>query len=191
MYPLAADVVTAPEIARWRPFVHWLLAIPHLFVANILQSVGNLLAVISFFSILFTKRIPDGIYKFQAMQLRYNWRALSYLMFLREGYPEFRFDMQCDDPGDDDAVLTVAEQGELNRWLPLVKWLLVIPHVIVLAFLIIGQLFAVIIAAFAVLFTGSWPEGLRRYVIGVDRWGFRVSGYFRLLYDEYPPFSLS
>ena len=190
MHPLLADVAAPPEIARWRPFVHWLLAIPQLFVANILQQVGQLLAFISFFSILFTKRIPEGIYRFQAMQLRYNWRAISYLVFLREPYPPFTFEMQCDDPGDDVAVFTLAEPEELNRWLPLVKWLLLIPHFVVLVFLVVAEIFVVFIAAFAILFTGRWPEGMRNFVVGVHRWGFRTSGYLYLLHDEYPPFSL-
>ena len=190
MYPLSADVVAPLEVARWRPFVHWLLAIPQLLLANVLQQVGQVLAIISFFSILFTRRIPEGIFRFQAMQLRYNWRAVSYLMFLREPYPPFTFEMQGEDPGDDAGLLSVAQPDELHRWQPLIKWLLLIPHFFVLIFLVIAQFFAVLIGAFAIWFTGAWPEGLRRFVVGVDRWGFRVSGYFFLLYDEYPPFSL-
>jgi hypothetical protein len=79
----------------------------------------------------------------------------------------------------------------LNRWLPLVKWLLAIPHYIVLAFLWLGVLIAVIVAWFAILFTGRYPRALFAYVEGVIRWHNRVVGYaFILVTDQYPPFRL-
>lgn len=81
-------------------------------------------------------------------------------------------------------------QDEYNRWLPLVKWLLALPHYLVLVVLGIGVLFVHVIAFFAVLFTGSYPRGLWNYVVGVIRWGWRVGAYVLLLTDEYPPFSL-
>ncbi len=84
-----------------------------------------------------------------------------------------------------------AAQG-LNRWLPLVKWLLAIPHYIVLVFLSIAALVAAVIAWFAILFTGRYPRGLFDFVLGVLRWGNRVIGYaFVLVTDRYPPFRLS
>jgi hypothetical protein len=80
---------------------------------------------------------------------------------------------------------------DLNRWMPLVKWFLAIPHYFVLIFLVIGAIGAVIIAWFAILFTGRYPRGLFDYVVGVGRWGLRVQAYaFLLLTDQYPPFSL-
>ena len=83
-----------------------------------------------------------------------------------------------------------AKEG-LNRWLPLVKWLLAIPHYIVLFFLSIGAIVAVIIAWFAILFTGRYPRGLFDFVLGVLRWGNRVVAYaFVLVTDQYPPFRL-
>ncbi len=83
-------------------------------------------------------------------------------------------------------------EQDLNRWLPLVKWLLAIPHYVVLAFLAVGAFFAVTIAWFAILFTGQYPRSLFDYVVGVGRWGFRVQAYASLLVtDQYPPFSLS
>jgi hypothetical protein len=84
-----------------------------------------------------------------------------------------------------------AKDG-LNRWLPLVKWLLAIPHYIVLFFLWIGAFFAVVFAWFAILFTGRYPRGLFDFVVGVTRWHVRVVAYaFALVTDEYPPFRLS
>ena len=81
---------------------------------------------------------------------------------------------------------------DLNRWLPLVKWFLAIPHYIVLALLAIIALFAVVFTWFAILFTGRYPRGLFDFVVGVGRWGLRVQAYaFLLVTDQYPPFSLS
>ncbi len=79
---------------------------------------------------------------------------------------------------------------ELNRWLPLIKWLLAIPHLIVLCLLAVGVVVCVIIAWFAILFTGRYPRALFDFVVGVFRWGLRVSAYaFLLTTDRYPPFS--
>jgi hypothetical protein len=80
---------------------------------------------------------------------------------------------------------------QLNRWLPLVKWFLAIPHYIILWFLSIGAIVCVIIAWFAIVFTGRYPRSLFDYVVGVNRWALRVSAYaFLLITDQYPPFSL-
>ena len=89
------------------------------------------------------------------------------------------------------ATVEISYPDELNRWLPLVKWLLVIPHFFVLAFLGIGAFFAVVYAFFAVLFTGRWPRGAFDFVVGTVRWVYRVIAYFHLMTDAYPPFSLA
>jgi hypothetical protein len=89
------------------------------------------------------------------------------------------------------AVVEISYPSELNRWLPLIKWLLVIPHLVVLFFLGIGALFVAIYAFFVVLFTGRWPRGAFEYLVGLYRWGYRVSVYFHLMTDAYPPFSLA
>jgi Domain of unknown function (DUF4389) len=87
--------------------------------------------------------------------------------------------------------LTVAHQEPLNRFLPLVKWLLLIPHFIALFLLAIGAYLAVIGALFAVLFTGRYPRGIFEFVLGVMRWTLRVNAYYYLMTDDYPPFSLN
>jgi hypothetical protein len=88
------------------------------------------------------------------------------------------------------AQFEIAYPGELNRWLPLVKWLLVIPHLFVLIFLGIGAFFVAIFGFFAVLFTGRWPQGAFDYLVGTYRWSTRVVAYAQLMTDAYPPFSL-
>jgi hypothetical protein len=83
-------------------------------------------------------------------------------------------------------------QNDLNRWLPLVKWLLAIPHFVVLAFLFLGAVLVVLIAWFGILITGRYPRALFDYVVGVMRWSLRVGAYVALLVtDRYPPFRLS
>jgi len=87
--------------------------------------------------------------------------------------------------------LDPPDGAALSRWLPLVKWLLAIPHYVVLAFLALAAFFVVVFAWFAILFTGRYPRGAFRFVVGVFRWGLRVEAYaFLLITDRYPPFSL-
>ena len=88
------------------------------------------------------------------------------------------------------AALEVSYPSELNRWLPLVKWLLVIPHFVVLFFVGAVAVLVVFYSFFAVLFTGRWPRGAFDFVVGTVRWCYRVAAYFHLMVDAYPPFSL-
>ena len=89
------------------------------------------------------------------------------------------------------AGFEITCPSELNRWLPLVKWLLVVPHLIVLFFVGIGAFFVLIYGFFAVLFTGRWPRGAFDYLVGTLRWTLRVIAYYHLMTDAYPPFSLA
>src|SRR6185437_13544427 len=89
------------------------------------------------------------------------------------------------------AGFEITYPSELNRWLPLVKWLLVIPHLIVLFFVGIGAFFVLIYGFFAVLFTGRWPRGAFDYLVGTLSWTYRVLAYYHLMTDAYPPFSLA
>lgn len=189
-FPLQLSIEAPDHVARWRPLVHWLLAIPHLFVLYVLQGVASILTIVSFFAVLFTRRVPEGIYDFVVMTHRYQWRVFSYVLWLREPYPPFEFDLVEQDPGTDPATLSMNPPVELNRWLPLIKWLLIIPQLFVLVFISIALYVVWVIAFFAVIFTGRWPEGMRTFAIGVARWSMRVSIYTYLLTDVYPPFSL-
>ncbi|MGH9025010.1 MAG: DUF4389 domain-containing protein, partial [Acidimicrobiia bacterium] len=132
-YPVSLDLLSPLEVHRWRPLVNWLLAIPQYVVVAVLGIVAEILWIVSFFTVLFTRNIPDGIYNFQVMYLRYYWRVFSFgHFFMRNDYPPFEFDMTTADQSGDPATASVEKPAELNRWLPLVKWLLVIPHLIVL-----------------------------------------------------------
>jgi hypothetical protein len=137
--------------------------------------------------ILFRQRYPRWWFDFALGLTRFGARVSAYVALLTDQYPstveEQNVHLELDYP---DA------ERDLNRWLPLVKWFLVIPHFIVLFFLSIGAVFAVIFAWFAIVFTGRYPRGLFDYVVGVGRWWLRVEAYaFLLVTDRYPPFSLA
>ena len=136
--------------------------------------------------ILFRRRYPRWWFDFARELTRFGTRIGAYFALLTDDYPstvdEQKVHLEIDYP---DA------ERDLNRWLPLVKWLLAIPHFVVLFFLSIGAVFAVIIAWFAIVFTGRYPRGLFDYVVGVGRWWLRVEAYaFLLVTDRYPPFAL-
>lgn len=193
--PTVFTIQNPDRIAHWRPLVHWLLVIPQLIVVMVLGIVRSILIFIAFFTVLFTKKVPKGIFDFIVMTFRYDWRVYSYYLFMRESYPPFDLTStaDADDPSlpADPARVGVAYPDDLNRWLPLVKWLLAIPHYICLFFLFIAGFFVTIWAFFAVLFTAKYPQGALDFMVGVGRWSLRVQAYTAYLTDEYPPFSLS
>src|SRR5881296_1495081 len=156
-YPATLTFDAPDRVRNWRPLVNWLLAVPHLLVASALRYVAQLLAVVSWFIILFTGRLPNDLANFQVMYLRYYVRTGVFAGFLREEYPPFAFAMTPTDPGGDLRVRVD-----------------VIPQLIVLALLAIAEGVVLVIAFFAVLFSGRWPAGLRRFTLGVLRWWLRV-----------------
>lgn len=181
------------KVANWRPLVNWLLAIPHLAVLNALRALGQVIAVISWFAIVFTGQLPESFANIEAMWMRYELRVNTYVLFMREEYPPFAFAMAPTDDGADRRV-TVAFRPELtdrNRVTVGFRLILVIPHVVVLVLLGIAAAVSALIGFFAVLFTGRWPVGLRDFVLNVQRYYLRVQTYFLLLTDTYPPFQLS
>ena len=187
-YPIELDFERDLAVQNWRPLVNWLLAIPQWIVLYALGIVAGVLWFISLFAVLFTTRNP--FVNIQSMILRYQWRVVTFTLYMRNEYPPFDFTTTAADNGIDAARVGVEDPGDMNRWLPLVKWLLVIPHLVVLFFLYIAVFVVHVIAFFAVLFTGKWPGALREFVIGVTRWATRVNGYTLFLTDAYPPFRL-
>ena len=149
-------------------------------------SAGGLLFAGPLLMILFRQKYPRWWFDWNLELTRFSSRVTVYTALLDDRYPStdeqqsLHLDLRYPD------VPT-----ELNRWLPLVKWLLAIPHYILLAFLGIAAFFCVVIAWFAILFTGRYPRGLFDFVVGVGRWALRVGAYaFLLTTDRYPPFSL-
>jgi len=184
-FPVTYDVEYPDRLSRLLIFVKWLLAIPHFIVLYVLGLVTGLFTVIAWFAILFTGRYPRGMFDFVVGVNRWSYNASAYILLLRDEYPPFSMER-----GRYPLTYEVEYPERLSRLLIFVKWLLVLPNVIVLAFLWLAVYVTSIIAWFAILFTGQYPRGLFDFAAGVMRWGARVNAYSNLLRDDYPPFSL-
>jgi hypothetical protein len=186
-YPVRFEVDYPERLSRGLIFVKWLLAIPHFIVLYVLGIAIAVVLLIVFFAILFTKRYPRGLFDFVVMVQRWSRNVTVYASLLRDEYPPFSGDAAAYPP----ARLEFDYPESPSRWMPLVKWLLAIPHFFVLTFLGIAVCFVLIVAWFAILFTGRFPRGLFDFVVGTTRWSLRVNAYATLLTtDVYPPFSL-
>ena len=149
-------------------------------------SAGGILFLAPLLMIVSRQKYPRWWFDWNLNLVRFENRVFSYLFLLRDEYPSTDEEqaVRVDFPYPD-------AKNDINRWLPLVKWLLAIPHYIVLLFLGLAAFVVIIIAWFAILFTGRYPQGLFDFVVGVMRWGNRVQGYaFVLITDRYPPFRL-
>ncbi len=135
--------------------------------------------------ILFRRKYPRWWFEWNLNLTKFCYRISSYMSLLSDVYPS------TDEEQNVHVDLTYPDSQQLNRWLPLVKWFLAIPHYIVLFFLEIAAIVIVIIAWFAILFTGRFPRDMFNFVVDVYRWYLRVMAYaFLLVTDKYPPFSL-
>src|SRR3954453_17468 len=186
-YPVRFDVEYPESLSRWKIFVKWLLAIPHFIIVYLLQVVAGVMILIAFFAVLFTKKWPRGMFDFMVQIQRWTFNTVVYALTLqRDEYPPF-----SGDAGEYPVRLEIDYDENLSRWMIFVKWLLAIPHLIVLAFLFLAAYVVVAIAFFAILFTGRYPRGMFDFVTGVLRWSLRVNAYAHwLMTDRYPPFSL-
>jgi Domain of unknown function (DUF4389) len=154
---------------------------------TIAAGAGGLLVLGPLLMILFRQKYPRWWFDWNLELQRFTNRVAVFLALMDDTYPST----------DQEQSVALRYQypdarNDLNRWLPLVKWLLAIPHYVILIFLTLAGLVAVIVAWFAILFTGRYPRGLFDFVEGVMRWWNRVIAYaFVLVTDDYPPFSLS
>lgn len=183
--PVRFDIEYPEKLSRLLIFVKWLLAIPHYIIVYVLMLVAELFIFIGCFAILFTKRFPRGLFDFVVNVNRWQANVNAYVGLMRDEYPPFSWEA-----GGYAVTLEIDYPEEMNRWLPLFKWLLVIPNLIV--FVLFGIVAAVlwIVAWFAILFTGSMPRGIFNYLVGMQRWSTRINAYVYLLRDDYPPFGL-
>lgn len=184
-YPVTFDVAYPESPNRFLILIRWLLALPHLIVLSVLGHVVGLTTLIGFLALLFTKSYPDSLWRFSVGVLRWTSNVNAYTLF-HDGYPPFSMSEGRYEP----VTLAVEKPAEFNRWLPLVKWLLTLPHVLILIALSALALVATLALVLAVLFTGRYPRGLFDFLVGVGRWNARVTAYGMLLVDRYPPFSL-
>jgi hypothetical protein len=207
VYPARLEIDYPTELDRVTTFFRLLWVIPIGIVLALLTQGGDSTTVITengeeiitsgggivaglflatVLMIVFRQKYPRWWVDFGKELSRFSTRVGAYIALLTDRYPS------TDEEQDVHLDLDYPDADhDLNRWMPLVKWFLAIPHYFVLIFLVIGAIGAVIIAWFAILFTGRYPRGLFDYVVGVGRWGLRVQAYaFLLLTDQYPPFSL-
>ena len=136
--------------------------------------------------LVFRQKYPRWWFDWNLNLLRFSNRVTAYLALLDDRYPS------TDEEQSVHLDFAYPETRQMNRWLPLVKWLLAVPHYIALFFLWIAVLVSIVVAWFAILFTARYPRGLFEFVVGVMRWTNRVNAYaFTLVTDQYPPFRLS
>jgi len=197
------------HLSRWLWLVKWVLVIPHAIALVFLWIAFVVLTVVAFFAILFTGRYPRAIFDFNVGVLRWTWRVgfYSYSALGTDRYPPFTLADVPDYP----ARLEVEYPQALSRGLVLVKWwLLALPHYLIVAVFVggawgglnaannhagwssggglIGLL--VCIAGIVLLFTGRYPRSIYDFIMGMNRWAFRVAAYATLMTDAYPPFRL-
>lgn len=205
-YPARLEVAYPDRLKRVTTAFRLILVIPIAIVSSVLAGGGTQnvrtsggtwvtttsagisggLFVATLLMIVVRRRYPRWWFDFALELTRFSARIGAYIALLTDKYPS---------TVDHQAVALDVDypdvERDLNRWLPLVKWLLAIPHYIVFVFLALGAFVSVIIAWFAILFTGRYPRALFDYVVGVARWGLRIEAYaFLLVTDRYPPFSL-
>ena len=201
-YPVQFDV-DFPErkLNRLTTAFRFLIAIPIILVLTMLSGQafgdddrsrselvigGAAVFVPLVLMILFRRKYPRWWFDWNLNLMRFSNRVTAYLTLLDDRYPS------TDEEQAVHLEFAYPDMTQMNRWLPLVKWILAVPHYIVLICLWLIALFVVVVSWFAILFTGSYPRSLFNYVVGVLRWSNRVNAYaFTLVTDQYPPFSLS
>lgn len=172
------------RLSRLLIFVKWLLAFPHLLALAFVSIAVMIVTFIAWFAILITGKYPEGMWRFSYGYHKWTTRVNAYVGLMRDEYPPFSLD------ADYPARLSLEYPTHLSRLLIFIKWLLIIPHSFVLYFISLAAYIVTIIAWFAILFTGRYPEGLFRFYEGYLRWTERVNAYVLLLTDDYPPFSM-
>ena len=152
--------------------------------AGVLGLVAGVCALIAWFAILFTSSHPRGLWDMAHFYLRWRVRALPYMMLLQDKYPPFG-----EEPSENRVAIEYPEAARDKLSVGL-RFLYLIPHLFLLFFLWVGWFVTAVIAWFAILFTGRYPQSLQDFAVGVLRWSVRVEAYQLLMRDEYPPFSL-
>ena len=182
---LRLDIDRQDEYNRWLPLVKWLLILPHLFVL-VFVAIGALFVFIyAFFAVLITGRFPRGAFDFLVGLYRWSTRVNAYLRLMTDTYPPFSLEHDPSYP----ARFQLDYPETVERWRPLVAWLLIIPYAIIAYLINVAAAFAVLFAFFAILFTKRYPQGLFDIVLISTRWNARVIAYGHFALTKYPEFA--
>ena len=184
-YPVRFEVMYPEGENRWMILIRWLFVFPHSVVLLFLGIAAIVVGWIAWWAILFTGRYPEGMFNFVVGVNRWSNNATAYQLF-HNSYPPFSMDEGAYEP----MLYTVERQERYSRLLIFVKWLLIIPHLIVVLFLTLIAYIVYFVLFFAVLITGRYPRGMFDFIVGVGRWSARMNAYSSLLTDRYPPFSM-
>jgi hypothetical protein len=174
------------DLDRVSTFFRLFYIIPIGIVVSLIgSSGGGLLFAPTLLLIVFRQKYPRWWFDFNLELNRLSTRVAAYGALISDEYPSTTEEQYVH------LELDYPDAPSLNRWAPLYKWFLAIPHYLVVAVLGIAAVVAITVAWFIILFTGRYPEGIHEFVVGVMKWGLRVAAYaFLLITDEYPPFSL-
>ncbi len=185
-YPITYTVDTPETLSRWLWLVKWLLAIPHFIIVGLLGYIGLITLFISWVVILVTGKRPRGLFNFHLGIMRWSMRVNGYVTHIAEGYPRFTMDEEPEYP----IRMTAEYEESANRLTTFFRYLLSIPHFLVLWILSWIAGIAWLIHIIVVIVTGKPHSEIFNFLVGVNRWQARANGYFWLLTDRYPPFSL-
>ena len=183
-YPVTYDVQYPEDgLSRLTTVLRPLMWIPCWILDAILGGPGWLALILV---ILFRRKYPQWLFDYNVERARYSARVAAYSLLLTDRYPS------VDDAQSVTLDIEPPDMSRLSRWMPLIKWLLALPHYVVTALLGILAVLATVVAWFSILLTGNYPRGLFGFVVGYERWSMRVNAYAWLLTtDRYPPFRLS
>ena len=199
-YPATLTIDYPEKANRLTVFFRLIMAIPIMIILGLLSYQGftndqfpnesywvGILVLPTLLMIVFRRKYPKWWFDWNVQLTKFSFRVVSYLLLLRHEYPS---------TDEEQAVIVQIQypnvKEDLNRWFPLIKWLFVFPHIIVLCFIMMGVLLSTILAWFIILISGKYPRKIFEFVVGALRWILRVQAYALLLItDQYPPFRFS
>ena len=199
-YPATLTIDYPEKANRLTVFFRLIMAIPIMIILGLLSYQGftneqfpnesywvGILVLPTLLMIVFRRKYPKWWFDWNVQLTKFSFRVVSYLLLLRHEYPS---------TDEEQAVIVQIQypnvKEDLNRWLPLIKWLFVFPHIIVLCFIMMGVLLSTILAWLIILISGKYPRKIFEFVVGALRWILRVQAYALLLItDQYPPFRFS
>lgn len=181
-YPARLDIEYPQSLGRISTLLRPILAIPAIILLSVIPPA---LCTPVALMLVFRQKYPRWWFDFNLEAVRFQNRVYAYLNLMTDEYPS------TDEEQSVKLDLDYPDAAQLNRWLPLVKWLLALPHYIVIWVLVVLQNIVVLLAWLAILFTGQYPRPLFTFMLNAERWTLRVEAYaFLLITDRYPPFRL-